>query len=280
MRFLIASLFTLFLLAACSPAPAPKAEGSDPSRALMGAPDGGLAAAVNGEIVSTPLLQAFAASRGLDLADAGQADRALDALIESLVLAQAALRSDSVNSQQLQAELTLARLAQLQAAYLSDLRGSVQISEEQLRDYYQQESQRAGDTDFHLAHILFAEEASATEAARRAAEPGTDFAALMEEYAAAGALQARDLGWGNRAQMPEPFPEVVLQLKDGEAAPVPVQTVYGWHVLQRVASRPFQPPTFDEVKENARALLVERAIGERVRALRSEASVQKAASGG
>jgi peptidyl-prolyl cis-trans isomerase C len=154
----------------------------------------------------------------------------------------------------------------------------VQVTEQQLREYYQQEATRAGPVEYHIAHILFADEAAATAAARRVVEPGADFDALMTEYAGAGALQARDLGWGNLAQMPEAFPEILQQLEDGQAAPVAVQSAYGWHVLRRIESRPFSPPTFDEVKDGARSLLIERAVGERVRALRAAARVQQTAA--
>ncbi len=267
----------LLCLVACGGSGSPQPESSKALDALAGAPDGELAVSVNGEVVSVPLLEAFAKSRGLDPAIPEQRERAREALVELVVLAQSALRSEAGRSPEQQAEMVLARVAQLSSQYVASLRTSIQITDEQLREYYAQEAARAGATEYHIAHILFADAATAQEAARRAAEPGVSFEAMMEEYAAAGALQARDLGWGNLAQMPEAFPEMLATLADGQVAQVPVQTTYGWHVLHRIASRPFNPPSFDDVREGARTLLIERAVGERVRALRSEAKVQQAA---
>lgn len=270
-------LSAALLLGACAPSNVPQSSASQRSQALLGAPDGELVVAVNDELISVPLLDAFARARGLDLANPEQRERAIEALVETVVLAQTALQGESGRDAQLQAEMTLARLSQLSARYITSLRDSVQVTEQQLREYYQQEAARAGPTEYHISHILFADEAAATAAAHRAVEPGADFDALMTEYAAAGALQARDLGWGNFAQMPESFPEILKQLEDGQVAPVAVQSAFGWHVLRRIESRPFAPPAFEEVQDGARSLLIERAVGERVRALRGAARVQQAA---
>lgn len=274
-RLSILSLILLCLIA-CGGSGSPKPEAAKSLEALAGAPDGDLVVAINGEVVSAPLLQAFARSRGLDITVPEQRERAREALIELVVLAQSTLRSEAGRSPEMQADMVLARVTQLSNQYVANLRASIQISDAQLREYYAQEAVRAGDAEYHIAHILFADEAAAKDAARRAAEPGVSFEAIMEASSAAGALQARDLGWGNLAQMPEAFPEILAQLQDGEVAPVPVQSPYGWHVLHRIASRPFSPPSFEEVREGARSLLIERAVGERVRALRSEAKVQQA----
>jgi parvulin-like peptidyl-prolyl isomerase len=280
MRFAACPLLlsAALLLGACTSSDAPQPSAAQGSQALLGAPDGVPVVAVNDELITEPLLEAFASARGLDLTNAEQRARAIESLVENVVLAQTALQGESGNDVQLQANLALARLTQLSARYLASLRDSVNVSEEQLRDYYQQEAERAGPVEYHISHILFADEAAAMAAAGRAAEPGADFDALMTEYQGAGALQARDLGWGNLAQMPEAFPEILKQLEDGQAAPVAVQSAYGWHVLRRIASRPFSPPAFEEVQDGARTLLVERAVGERVRALRGAARVQQATS--
>lgn len=270
-----ASLILLALsLAACGPREAPSGGGFDANQALAGAPDGDLVVAVNGELVTQPVLEVFARARGLDLANAEQRKLAVDQLVEAILLAQSGLRGELGQRAEVQAEATLARLMHVSGRQLAHLRETIQVDEAQVYDYYLKESERAGDTDYHLAHILFADEAVAQAAAQRASQPDADFEALMAEYAGAGALQARDLGWGNLTQMPESFPEVVRQLQDGQVAPVAVQSVYGWHVLRRVDSRPFEAPAYEEVKEGARRLLAERALGEKVRALRETAQLQ------
>lgn len=240
---------------------------------LADAPAGPVVATVNGEAVTAPLLDVFARGRGLDPADPVQHRQALDQLVETVLLAQDAQAAGLADDPQVQAEVALAGLLQLSGRRLRALREDIAISEEQLAEYYQAEVERAGDSELHLKHILFPDEASALQAAGEALAGGADFDAVMAEYAAKGALQARDLGWANVGQLPPEIASAARQVGDGQTLAVPVQTRFGWHVLHRVASRPFTPPPLDEVREGARRQLVDRALAEKVKALRAGASI-------
>lgn len=243
--------------------------------ALVGAPQGPVVATVNGEALTTPLLDVFARSRGLDPTDPAQRQKALDQLVETVLLAQDARAAGLLEKPEVQAEVALARLLQLSGRRIAAYRDGVQVGEPELQAYYRQEVERAGSHEFHLQHILFADEDAALAAAGRALQPGADFEALMGEYAVAGsgAEQARDLGWANLTQLPPEIGAAAAQMADGQTAPVPVRTSFGWHVLRRVESRPFQPPAFDQVRAGARRQLVERAIADKVKALRAQADI-------
>lgn len=244
-----------------------------PSAVLSGAPAGPVLATVNGEELTAPLLEVFARGRGLDPTDPVQHRDALDQLVETVVLAQDARSTGLAAEPQVQAEVALAGLLQLAGRRLRALREDVEVGEGDLAAYYQAEVARAGDSELHLKHILFADEASALQAAGEALAGSADFDAIMAEYAAKGALQARDLGWANLGQLPEPLANAARQMGDGQTLAVPVQTRFGWHVLHRAGARPFQPPPLEEVREGARRQLVERAVADKVRALRDQASV-------
>lgn len=260
----------LCLLAACSG----KEEGpSGPAGVLIEAPAGPVVAQVGGEAITMPMLDVFARGRGMDPQDPAQRQQALDALIETVLLAQDARASGMLDRPEVQAEVALARLLQMSGRRIAAFRESVQVDEPELRAYYQQEVQRAGDEEYHLKHILFADEDAALAAAGEALRGQADFDALMAEYAAKGAQQARDLGWANRTQLPPELADAARQLADGQTAPVPVRTSFGWHVLHRVAARPFEAPPYEQVREGARRQLVERAVADKVRALRSQADI-------
>ena len=49
--------------------------------------------------------------------------------------------------------------------------------------------------------------------------------------------------------MDKPFADAVVALKPGDFTHKPVQTQYGWHVIQLVDTRPLSPPPFDQVKQ-------------------------------
>jgi peptidyl-prolyl cis-trans isomerase C len=261
-----------------------KPEGSAASSAanatsvLQGVPAGASVATVNGEVITEPMLVVFIKGRGADPADPTARQLALDALIENVLLAQDAQARGVAARPEVQAELALVRLQQLAGRSLSDLRSSTSIGDDQLKAYYDQETARTGGIEVNLKHILFAEETPAMAAAARALAAGADFDALMAEYAAQGARQARDLGWANLSQLPPELAEATKAVTDGGTGPLPVQTSFGWHVFKRVASRPFAPPPFEQVKEGARKQLVDRAVADKVKALRASAKIETPAT--
>jgi peptidyl-prolyl cis-trans isomerase C len=58
-----------------------------------------------------------------------------------------------------------------------------------------------------------------------------------------------DLGWFTLDHMVKPFADAVSNLKVGAYTTDPVQTQYGWHVIQLLGTRPVSPPPFDQVKQ-------------------------------
>lgn len=269
------NVFQVIVLVAALCACQPAEEAAAPARAevLANAPEGPVVATVNGERVSAPLLEVFARGRGLDPADPAQRQQALDQLIETVLLAQDAHAIGLTDDASVQAEVALAALLQLSGRRINALREAAPIGAAELQAYYQQEVARAGGEEFLLQHILFDNEAAALEAAGKAVQPGADFDALMAEYAAKGALQARELDWANLTQLPAEIGAAAQQLHDGEVRAVPVRTRFGWHVLRRESARAFTPPPLEQVRDGARRQLVERAVAEKVRTLRAAADI-------
>jgi len=55
--------------------------------------------------------------------------------------------------------------------------------------------------------------------------------------------------------MAKPFAEAVVGLKPGEFTHKPVQTQYGWHVIQLVETRDLAAPSFDQVRQRLEQLV-------------------------
>jgi peptidyl-prolyl cis-trans isomerase C len=260
------------LLAACSRDDAAPQATSAP--AMPTAPAGATVAVVDGEVLTEPMLAVFAQGRGLDPADPAARQRALDALIENVLLAQDARSSGLAARPEVQAEVALVGIQQLAGRTLSEWRRTQVPTDEQVRAYYDQEAARTGGIELHLEHILFADEAEARAALERALAAGADFTALMGEYAAGSAKQARDLGWANLTQLPPELAAAAQAVADGQVGPQPVQTGFGWHVFRRIESRPFSPPPFEQVQAGARKQLADKMLAERVAALRDKAKIE------
>lgn len=228
---------------------------------------------VNGEAVTTVLLDAFARGRGLDVSVPEQRQQALDLLTESLLVAQDAVAAGLYAREDIQAALDLARVQVLAARHLSETRAQLALGEAELRAYYDEVTARTGDAEYHLRSILYADPAAAQAAVEKAMEPGADFPAIVEAAEQSGALQARDLGWINVAQLPEELAEAVRAMSDGDITATPVQTRFGWHVVQRVESRPFTAPPFEQVQERVRKQAGDRALEQKLEALREKAVI-------
>jgi peptidyl-prolyl cis-trans isomerase C len=242
------------------------------SIALVAPPEGALLASVNGEIVTEPLLQVFAGGRGLDIAKPDERKQALDSLIENILLAQDGIARGLTGKPEVQAELSLVRMQQLSGRALADFRSGLEVTDAQVEQYYRQEVERAGDREWLVEHILFADQAAAGVAISRALQPGIDFAEVMAEHQHTS-MQARQLGWSNATQLPPEIVTAMHQLADGEVAPVAVQTRFGWHVVRRADSRPFEPPALEAVRDGARRHLQERAMAEHLEGLRARATI-------
>lgn len=252
----------------------------DTGLALHNPPAGNAVVTVNGEVVTEQLLGTFARGRGLDPANPEQRRKALDLLVDNLLMAQDAIATGVAAKPEVQAEVALVGMQQLAGRALASYREEVAVGEPELRAYYEQEVKRTGKVELHLQHILFDDQASAVEAAVEASKPGADFEAIMGEYAAKGAKQAKDLGWGNLGQYPKELSEAALTLQDGEVGATPLKTDYGWHVFKRVAERPFTPPPFEQVREGARKQLTDQALADKAKSLKEKAKIVEATPAG
>lgn len=146
-----------------------------------------------------------------------------------------------------------------------------------LRTRFQEERARFAEPEQRLAsHILVRVDAGADEATRKAAEekarrlaaeaqaPGADFAALARANSEDPGSRASggDLGWVERGMMVAPFEEALFSMQSGEVRG-PVQTDFGWHVLQLRELKQGAQVDFEQVRDE---LAREQAQADRERA--------------
>jgi peptidyl-prolyl cis-trans isomerase C len=174
---------------------------------------------------------------------------ALDNLIRAQVVADQAAKDGIDKSGDTAYMLELARLNVLQQAVQERYLKDRQPSEQELRAEYETQLAAMPKTEYHARHILVATEPFAQKIIERL-DKGEKFDALAKsESMDSSKNNGGDLGWFTPGRMVPEFAGAVMALKPGEYTHKPVQTQYGWHVIQLLETREVTPPPFDQVRQ-------------------------------
>ncbi len=138
-----------------------------------------------------------------------------------------------------------------------------QVNDQAIHDVYDKTiAGRPGDKEVHARHILLATEAQADDVIKQL-QGGADFAKLASSLStdkASAAQSGGDLGWFKQGDMLPEFSAAAFSMGKGEISKKPVQTRYGWHVIQVLDTRTATPPTFESVKDQIRQKLIQQNV--------------------
>lgn len=161
------------------------------------------------------------------------------------------------------------------------LQESLQIADADLRAYYDEHREEYLDSEqVRARHILVATAEEAAAAQRRLAQ-GEDFAAVAAELSTdpGSGQRGGDLGWFGKGRMVPPFEEAAFAAEVGRVVG-PVQTDFGYHLIEVLEKRPAGQRSFEEVREAVRLrLAAERAAAAAEEKAKRIAADLKAAGG-
>lgn len=178
-----------------------------------------------------------------------QRQQALDNLVRAELVAQQAQKEGVDKSADTEDLLELTRLNVLQQTMSERYLKDKKPTEKELRAEYETQVSNLPKLEYHARHILVATEPFAQKVVDRL-EKGAKFDELAKQESMDSSKDnGGDLGWFTPDRMVKPFADAVLGLKPGEYTHKPVQTQYGWHVIQLVETRDLAPPPFDQVKQ-------------------------------
>ena len=177
-----------------------------------------------------------------------QRELALDNLIRARLVEEEALKEGLDKGTDTASMLELSRLNVLQQAvsdrYLKDRKPS----EQELRAEYETQISSTPKQEYHARHILVATEPFADKLVTRL-DKGEKFDVLAkQESMDSSKSNGGDLGWFTPDRMVPEFAGAVMALKAGEYTHKPIQTQYGWHIIQLLDTRELTPPPFDQVR--------------------------------
>ena len=208
---------------------------------------------------------------------ADQRSNALDNLIRAQIVAQQASKDGVDKNQDTEELLQLTRLNVLQQTmeerYLKDKKPT----EQELRAEYETQVANLPKLEYHARHILVATEPFAQKVVEKLEKGGKFDEIAKQESMDSSKDNGGDLGWFTPDRMVKPFAEAVTSLKPGEYTHKPVQTQYGWHVIQLVDTRDLAPPPFDQVKQRLEQVVQAKKFKTYTDGLMKDAKVDKKA---
>ena len=149
---------------------------------------------------------------------------------------------DVKNQTDLAAQTVLVR------AYVADWMKANPIPEAALRKEYDTIKGQMGDKEYKVRHILVEKEDDAKEIIV-ALQKGEKFEKLAERSKDTGSKAAGgDLDWNAPGNFVKPFSDAMVKLPKGKFTATPVQTQFGWHVIEVDDIRDAKIPSYEEVK--------------------------------
>ncbi|HTW74344.1 MAG TPA: peptidylprolyl isomerase [Steroidobacteraceae bacterium] len=245
-------LVALLLVSACSKS-GTTAQTAAPTAATQQA-----VAVVNGVPISRDMFEYYvkntAGKQASDLT-ADQRSQLLDNLVRGEVVAQQALKEGLEKTGDTASLLALSRLQILEQAAAEHYLADKQPTPQELQAEYDQQVAAIPKLQYHARHILVTSQAEAQQIIEQL-KHGAKFEELAKKDSIDSSKQeGGDLGWFSPTNMVKPFADAVASLKKGEITPAPVQTQYGWHVIQLLDTRETPVPPLDQVKDRVAQLV-------------------------
>jgi peptidyl-prolyl cis-trans isomerase C len=257
-RFLVVGAAMALALAACN-----KPTATDKPAAAPAAPVKPPLVTVNGKAISNELFEDYvkAVTKGKASSELSDEDR--EAIKENLVrvevIAQQAEKDGLTKDPEIASRMELSRLNLLQQAAAQKYLKDRTPTENELRAEFDAQIASTAMVEYHARHI----QVSGPDVGQKVIErlnKGEDFAALAKSVSADKTTSSKggDLGWFGPSPESQPFTVVLQQLKKGEYTKTPVQTPYGWHVIQLLGTRDLPLPPFDapQVQEQLKGIVL------------------------
>lgn len=246
----------------------PEAEKVDPAKVL---------ATVNGKAITAGEVDQAAGDLDPQFARLPVEQRrlaALAALIDIKALSAEAVKAKLDQTSEFKARMEFLRERALHNEYFKNQIVD-KISDEDVRARYDKEiAALPAQVEVRARHILVKTKEEA-EAIIKKLEGGAKFEDLAKENSTDGsAANGGDLGYFTEGQMVPEFEKAAFALKPGEYTKEPVQTQFGYHVIQLEDRRTKQPPSFDEVKDQIRSIILRERYVEAVKKLRDGLKIE------
>lgn len=195
-------------------------------------------------------------------------------LITQEVVAQEADRRGFAKTSDVRNQLELLRQQVLVQALVQDYLKAHPIKDEDMLAEYNKVKGSRGDKEYKARHILVDKDSEANEIIAQL-KKGAKFEDLAKQSKDPGSKdKGGDLDWNPPGTFVKPFAEALSKLEKGKYTETPVQTQFGWHVIQLDDVRTMQFPAFDAVKPQLISRMQEQEVQKYIGELRAKAKIE------
>ena len=165
------------------------------------------------------------------------------------LLAREAKKQGLEKNADVKTQMDLASQTVLVRAYVSDWIKKNPVPEADLKKEYEAIKGQIGDKEYKVRHVLVEKEDEAKEIVAEL-QKGAKFDELAKARSKDPGSKDKggDLDWNAPANFVKPFGDAMKSTPKGKFTPQPVQTQFGWHVIEVEDVRDAKVPAFDEVK--------------------------------
>ncbi|MFI5269697.1 MAG: peptidylprolyl isomerase [Chloroflexota bacterium] len=236
---------------------------------------------VNGSPITEDMVRSFARAKSggkdIDLTPEQEAG-VIKALTNIEILAQQARSAGIDSRREMQTELHLSADSILAQAFVQDYLKQHQPSDADIQAAYDERVKSVDTHQYKARHILVKDEATAKGIIAQL-NKGASFAALAKKDSIdkGSAEHGGDLGdWFSGSAMVPEFSAALATLKKGQYTKTPVQTQYGWHVIQLEDSRTQDRPTLAQMHDQISNELMRKTMTDYLNQLVSSAKIVSA----
>lgn len=235
-------------------------------------------ATVNGKPITKANVDEFVKLLGTQgAADSPQLrEQVKEELINRQVMVQAAEAAGLLKDATITVELELARQGILVRALMADYLKKNPITDAKIQaEYDKLKKAEDGKFEYEVRHILVEDEKTANDMQAKLKAKSAKFEELAKSSKDPGSAEkGGNLGWAADSNYVEPFAKAVAATPKGQLSEKPVQSQFGWHVIEVLDKRPVEFPPLEQVRKELEQMMREQTLAAYQADLRSKAKVQ------
>ncbi|GAA0235260.1 peptidylprolyl isomerase [Castellaniella daejeonensis] len=197
-------------------------------------------------------------------------------MINRLVAVQAAEKAGLQKDPAVRQETELATQSILVRALMAKYLKDHPVTDADLqKEYNDIKAEQGSRQEYKLRHILVKDEAKAKDLIKAIKAKKTTFeaAAKKDSIDTGSGKNGGELGWGPTSNYVPEFAQAVESMKKGDLSAQPVQTQFGWHVIQVEDVRPIAFPSFEEAKPQLEEMMRQQALADYQKSLMKDAKI-------